>query len=264
MTTDGFWRAGPLRRAGDAIAGARARSRAMEARAEVEVARDEQALASPRRRSMSLSDAWRQFWRHPSPWMIAVALVAAVVGRVLVGGFSTIDVVVPLVMLAAFPFVEWVIHVCILHLRPKKVGPVTIDPLLARKHREHHVDPRDLPLIFIPWQALAQVLVVQALIVLLAFPRLATGLTYGVTLAVLGMGYEWTHYLIHTDYRPVSRPYRAIWRNHRLHHYKNENYWFSVTSSGTSDRVLRTYPDPAETPTSPTARDLLGTGTGQV
>jgi len=50
--------------------------------------------------------------------------------------------------------------------------------------------------------------------------------------------------------------YRAIWRNHRRHHFKNEHYWFTVTSSGTADRVLRTYPDPAVVDTSPTARNL--------
>jgi sterol desaturase/sphingolipid hydroxylase (fatty acid hydroxylase superfamily) len=70
------------------------------------------------------------------------------------------------------------------------------------------------------------------------------------------LGYEWTHYLIHSDYKPKTRLYRAIWRNHRNHHYKNEHYWFTVTSSGTADRVLRTYPDPSTVENSPTAKDL--------
>ena len=43
-----------------------------------------------------------------------------------------------------FPVIEWVIHVGILHWRPRRVGPVRVDSLLARKHREHHADPRDL------------------------------------------------------------------------------------------------------------------------
>jgi hypothetical protein len=50
--------------------------------------------------------------------------------------------------------------------------------------------------------------------------------------------------------------YRAIWRNHRQHHFKNEHYWFTVTSSGTADRVLGTYPDSATVATSPTAKNL--------
>jgi len=76
-----------------------------------------------------------------------------------------------------------------------------------------------------------------------------------LSVTVLGLGYEWTHYLVHSDYRPRSRAYRAVWRNHRLHHYKNEHYWFTVTTAATADRVLGTYPDPAEVGTSPTVRD---------
>ena len=55
-----------------------------------------------------------------------------------------------------------------------------------------------------------------------------------------------------------GRAYKAVWRSHRLHHFKNEHYWFSVTTSGTSDRVLGTYPDPATVETSPTAKNLHG------
>ncbi len=46
---------------------------------------------------------------------------------------------------------------------------------------------------------------------------------------VLIFGYEWTHFLIHTAYRPSSRFYRAAWRSHRLHHFKNERFWHGVT-----------------------------------
>jgi sterol desaturase/sphingolipid hydroxylase (fatty acid hydroxylase superfamily) len=93
-------------------------------------------------------------------------------------------------------------------------------------------------------------------IAVFAFPRLSLGLTYLLVVAALGLGYEWTHFLIHSDYRPKSRLYKAIWRNHRLHHYKNEHYWFTVTTSGTADRILGTYPDPTTVETSPTAKNL--------
>ena len=54
---------------------------------------------------------------------------------------------------------------------------VTVDSLLARKHREHHADPRDLPLVFIPWQALVWLLPAYVALALLAFPRLGPALT---------------------------------------------------------------------------------------
>jgi hypothetical protein len=208
------------------------------------------------RKGFALSDAWREFWKHPSPWMIGATFATALTARIVVGDWQITDAVVPLVMVAVFPFFEWVIHVFILHWRPRRLSGLTIDPLLSRKHREHHVDPRKVSLIFIPWQALLSVLPGAVAIALLAFPRLGLGLTYLAFIALLGLGYEWSHYLIHSDYKPKTSAYRAIWRDHRLHHFKNEHYWFTVTSSGTADRVLRTYPDPATVPSSPTAKNL--------
>jgi hypothetical protein len=67
--------------------------------------------------------------------------------------------------------------------------------------------------------------------------------------------YEWMHYLIHTAYRPRTRLYRAVWRNHRLHHFKNEHYWHGITNTF-ADRVLGTLPDHGDVPKSNTARTL--------
>jgi hypothetical protein len=208
------------------------------------------------RKGFTLRDARREFLKYPSPWVIGATLVAALTARIAIGDWQITDALVPVVMLTFFPFFEWVIHVLVLHWRPKRVGGLTIDPILAREHRRHHVDPRSVPLIFIPWQALLWAVPLAVAVALLAFPRPSLGLTFLVFLTVLGVGYEWTHYLIHSDYKPKSAVYGAIWRNHRQHHFKNEHYWFTVTSSGTADRVLGTYPDIATVETSPTAKNL--------
>jgi Fatty acid hydroxylase superfamily len=208
------------------------------------------------RKGFSLRDARREFLKYPSPWAIGTTLVAALTARIVVGDWQITDALVPVMMLALFPFFEWVIHVFVLHWRPKRVGGLTIDPILAREHRRHHIDPRSIPLIFIPWKALLWAVPLAVAVALLAFPRPSLGLTFLVFLTVLGVGYEWTHYLIHSDYKPKSTVYRAIWRNHRQHHFKNEHFWFTVTSSGTADRVLGTYPDVATVETSPTAKNL--------
>ena len=229
----------------------------VDTRARAQVRADEAAITGSRRRSTNLLGAARAFWRHPSPWMIATVLTAAVTVRLIIGDWRLSDVLTPLIMLAVFPVFEWIVHVCILHWRPRRVGGFTIDPLLSRKHRAHHKDPRDAPLVFIPWQVQLWLLPATTAIALLAFPRLGVGLTYLVTAAALGLGYEWMHYLIHSDYRPQSRWFRSVWRNHRLHHYKTEHYWFTVTSAGTADRLFGTYPaDPSAVPTSPTVKKL--------
>ncbi|MGV9721852.1 sterol desaturase family protein [Nocardia beijingensis] len=220
--------------------------------ADARARRDERAL----RRGLTLGQAFAEFVRHPSPWMIGTTLVGALIARVVVGDWQPTDLLVPAAMLAVFPVFEWIVHVTVLHWKPRRVGPLALDSELARKHREHHVDPRDIPLIFIPTRTLAVLVVVLIALAAFAFPRPGLGLTFLITITLLGLAYEWTHYLIHTDYKPKGSLYRAVWRNHRHHHYKNEHYWFTVTSSGTADRLFGTYPDPATTETSPTARNL--------
>lgn len=208
-----------------------------------------------RRRSITLAAAAREFVRHPSPWVVLTMLVAAVLARVALGRWSAADAITPAAMIVAFPFFEWTIHVLVLHWKPRRLLGFVVDPLLARDHRRHHADPRDVPLVFIPWKTFFWIVPLTLAVGLLAYP-VRTGLTFIAFTALLGLGYEWTHYLIHTDYVPRSRFYRAIHRNHRLHHFKNEHYWFTVTSSGTADRLLGTYPDPANTATSRTAKAL--------
>ncbi|KQZ67163.1 sterol desaturase family protein [Nocardioides sp. Root151] len=224
--------------------------------AEQRLAADEARVS--RRPKVSLGSSFRAFWAHPSPWMVMTVLVAGVTARALVGDWRWSDLWAPVVLVALFPVLEWLIHVFVLHWRPRRVAGVTVDTLLARKHREHHADPRDVPLVFIPWRALVWVIVGYHAIALLAFPRLGQALTFTVSVAVVGLAYEWTHYLIHSDYRPVSRAYKAVWRNHRLHHYRDEHYWFTVTTTNTADRLFGTYPDPASVPASATAKNLHG------
>ena len=204
----------------------------------------------------SLGGAWRQFWRHPSPWLIGTFLSGAVAYRASLVTFSWNELVVPLALVALFPVIEWVIHVVVLHWRPRSVKGVRVDSLLARKHRAHHADPRMLPLVFIPWQVELWLLPSYVALALLAFPGQAAGATFLVAVGALMFSYEWVHYLVHSDYRPRSRAFRAVWRNHRLHHYKNEHYWFTVTTSGTADRLFGTCPEPAQVPTSGTVRQL--------
>jgi hypothetical protein len=207
---------------------------------------------------VTLGEAFAEFWRHPSPWMILATLVGAVVARVLVGDWRTTDLLAPLVFVALFPVIEWVVHVFILHWRPRRVGRVVLDTLLAREHRRHHRDPRNIPLVFIPWQTMIGLMVLTVAVPLWVAPTPGNGLSFMITVGLVGLVYEWTHYLVHTDYKPRGRAYKAVWRHHRLHHFKNEHYWMTVTTAHTADRLFGTDPDPAAVPTSRTAKNLHG------
>jgi hypothetical protein len=225
--------------------------------------------AVPRRgRRLALRDCWRDFWGRRSPRVIGVAIAGAAAVRARQGPPSASDAKVLLGLAASQPFVEWVIHVYLLHSKPVKVAGRRLDLPAAREHREHHSQPARLDGVLIPTPVLAGFLPLIALISwLLAWPisRMAggdrrTGAATGTLSAYLLLGaYEWCHFLIHTPYVPRRRLYKAIRRSHRLHHYKNERYWFGVTSN-VGDVVLGTNPDQAEVPRSPTARALHAEG----
>jgi sterol desaturase/sphingolipid hydroxylase (fatty acid hydroxylase superfamily) len=223
--------------------------------------------AIPRRdaAALTLGDCWRSFVRRRTPPLLALALVGAVAVRIALGRYSWRDAVVAAGVIGLTPLAEWAIHVYLLHARPVRFRGRRHDLIAAREHRAHHMAPAELDgvliptyavLIFIPQIALTVWLVSFPVALVLGGDRLAgaaTGLL--VSYAILAT-YEWCHFLIHTPYRPRRRYYRSIWRGHRLHHYKNERYWFGVTST-VGDHLLGTAPDQAEVPKSRTARTLV-------
>jgi sterol desaturase/sphingolipid hydroxylase (fatty acid hydroxylase superfamily) len=204
---------------------------------------------------LTLGQAARAFFAHLSPRLLAPALIAAIAARIALGGWSWRDAIIPAAILAAEPFTEWAIHVFILHFRPRTIGGRYVDPLIARKHRAHHLDPRDAPLVFVPPPILIGTIIGTVVIYAVAFRHARPALTATAASLAMLSAYEWTHFLIHSSYRPRRAAYRVIWRAHRLHHFRNEHYWFGVTMH-LADRVLRTYPAKDAVPPSPTARTL--------
>src|SRR3954468_10957413 len=193
----------------------------------------------------TLGAAWREFRTKRAPWLIAAAIVVAAGARAALGDFGWRDLAAVAFMVVVYPFGEWAIHVHLLHLKPFRWRGRRVELPTAAAHREHHEAPERLDLInFSPREALAILLLavpaaVAPLAFLLPVGALATALLTGYVLVGL---YEWTHFLIHTAHRPRSRYYRSVWRNHRLHHFKNEHYWHGITNT-VSDRALGTFRD---------------------
>jgi hypothetical protein len=222
------------------------------------------AITSDRADLISLKKCWREFRQHFSPRAVIAASLLTLVVRIAVGSWSWRDALVPVVVLAEQPFVEWVIHKYLLHLPPFRLVGRRIELYGSIQHRNHHRDPSDLDRVllkpvevvsFLIQIAILVPLVVWGSVALFGGHLLSLSLS-AVLLSDLGLlRYEWSHFLIHTPYRPKSRWYRNIWRNHRLHHFKHEGYWMGV-SSNLGDRVLGTNPDQRTVPRSPTARTL--------
>ncbi len=203
----------------------------------------------------TLPHAALRFAHHRNAWILVASVLTALVGRLFAGAPSGWDALIVVGLLAFQPFQEWLIHVYILHWRPRKLGPVTIDFELARRHRHHHKDPSDLLVGFMPTRTLVLATIGHAAFWWLAMPTPALAWTGMLTIAAIGLVYEWTHYVVHTSVVPRGALAKQVFRYHRLHHFKNENYWMGVTNH-LGDLVLGTLPDQKSIPASPTARDL--------
>ena len=190
--------------------------------------------------------------RRRSPKLLGAVLALEIAARIVLGDWTWRDPAVGLALLLVYPFGEWAIHVYLLH-GLENWGT-------AKAHRSHHEHPNNLDTVLLDAREIALVLgiavplVAAALALPLGFvpASILTGCIVGT--ALVGV-YEWTHFLIHTAHRPKSRLYRAIWQTHRLHHFKNENYWHGITTT-IADRALGTHPDQRSVPRSPTARSL--------
>lgn len=212
--------------------------------------------AVPTRRARTLRGAFAIFGSHASPLLIMVITAGAIAARVAVGDWRWQQLLLVAAVFAVQPFIEWTTHVWILHARPRRILGREVDLYVAKKHRRHHEDPRNLEILAMPIPGLITLsLVVGGIAMLLG--NVADRWTLAVTAAVFLLGYEWVHFLIHTDYKPKTAAYRKLYLNHRLHHFRNENYWFGVSRTF-GDKVLGTDPSKSEVPLSPTVKSLLG------
>ncbi len=203
------------------------------------------------------------FVRQPSARVLAVLAAALVVARLVVGGWAWHDVLVLAITVAITGTVEWVIHLFLLHA-PEDAWTSRVLGT-GTGHRQHHLDPPELQWLLLRGvDALVFTLAFSAVVAAWVVPAMwLTGgallgpFLTGWALAAIGLlHYEWVHLFVHTRYRPRSRYYGRLARNHRLHHFRNERYWLGVTTNS-GDRLLRTLPaDKSDVPLSDTARTL--------
>ncbi len=210
----------------------------------------------------TLRDALALFLKHPSPFLLVLICGSCWVLRATLEiPWTNTETAVVLGVVAYWPFQEWWMHKALLHLPPIKIGSRMVELDFAKKHRLHHEKPADIPLSFLPLPTI--------FVSLIAFSGFAYGVWGEWYMVATFMGtasfsttlYEWTHYLTHTPYKPKSRFYRLIWKQHRWHHYKNEKYWYSFTIPWI-DGWMGTGPDVKTVPKSDTARTLGREPTG--
>ncbi|MEO7120576.1 MAG: sterol desaturase family protein [Ginsengibacter sp.] len=130
-------------------------------------------------------------------------------------------------------FFEYIIHRFVFHLVAENPRTKRIAYLM---HGNHHEFPRDRHRLFMP--ALPS-LVISAIVFLIIYLLMQENTFAFFPGFMLGyLLYASMHYAIHA-WSPPFKWMKPIWRNHHLHHYKNDEKGFGV-SSHIWDKIFKT------------------------
>ncbi|WP_124069297.1 sterol desaturase family protein [Filibacter tadaridae] len=148
---------------------------------------------------------------------------------------------------------EYIVHRFLFHIKTPK-NPFLLK-VIKRLHYDHHVDPNDLKLLFLPLWFSIPGFVIYSLIVFSIAKSSALAIAFATGLVAYFLFYEWKHYIAHKPIKPRTRLGKNIKKHHLLHHFMNENYWFGVTHTS-FDKTLGTFKEKDEVEKSATARNL--------
>lgn len=120
---------------------------------------------------------------------------------------------------------EYILHRFVFHYHAASETGKKIHYLI---HGNHHEYPRDRERLFMP---AAPSLIIASTFFLLQYLFLRTNTFAFFPGFLLGyLVYGSMHYAIHA-WNPPFKWMKALWRNHHLHHYKNEERGFGVSST---------------------------------
>lgn len=148
---------------------------------------------------------------------------------------------------------EYIVHRFLFHIKTPE-NPFMLK-IIKRLHYDHHVDPDNLKLLFLPlWFSIPGFLIYSCIVFLITGSMIQT-VGFATGLVAYFLFYEWKHYIAHRPIQPRTNRGKNIKRHHLLHHFKNENYWFGVTHTSI-DKTLGTFKENKEVEKSLTARNL--------
>ena len=187
---------------------------------------------------------------------------------VLIGSLLTMTLSPLLLLLFAvgiitYMFSEYVTHRFLFHIKTPQ-NPFLLK-LIKRLHYDHHKKPNDLKLLFLPvWYSVPNLFILCLLFYFISGSLIFT-LSFSAGVLTMFFVYEWKHYIAHRPMKPITRFGQWLKKTHILHHYKNENYWYGV-STPFVDVLFGTFKNEKNVEMSETAKDLekRKSGGGQV
>jgi len=198
----------------------------------------------------------KEFLTFPDIVVMSLLCLINVCITIIYADHASVWLAVPLGMLG-FSITEYVTHRFLFHLKAPR-NPFFLK-MLKRLHYDHHADPDNLHLLFLPlWYSIPLMIITGGIVYAFTTTLIITNaFISGVMLFFLL--YEWTHYIAHRPVQPLTTWGKWMKKVHKWHHYKNENYWYGVTHPG-FDYVMGTFKDHEEVEKSPTARKLENRG----
>lgn len=203
----------------------------------------------------TLRGAVKVFCTGGSPRLLIAQLLICMWVRLSILNFQWSDAALFLGVCCYWPFQEWFMHKTVLHAKPKTFLGVEWDSPMAYVHRYHHRNPWILETIFVPTTTILMLIPVHAGLWYLITPNIELACTGAIAFTMCALFYEWIHYFSHIPYIPKNTWLKKVQRNHRAHHFKNEQYWYAFTIPQ-FDVLFGTGPDPKNTPRSKTCRTL--------
>lgn len=140
--------------------------------------------------------------------------------------------------IALYALSEYTIHRYVFHMKPSK-KPL-IYKLVKRLHYDHHQHADDLKLLFLPIWCTIPVIFLASVGYFYISGNKAMSISFFSGVFGFLLYYEWSHYVAHRPIKPITPWGKRMKKLHALHHYKNENYWYGVTSP-TFDILMGTY-----------------------
>ncbi|KPB06098.1 sterol desaturase family protein [Bacillus sp. CHD6a] len=195
---------------------------------------------------------YREFFLFPDITVLMMLIVASM-GWIGWSGLTWGALAVFVSGMLTFMFSEYLTHRFVFHLKPPK-NQFLLN-LLKRLHYDHHTHPNDLHLLFLPlWYSMPNLSVLALIFYLIAG---SWGLTVAFASGLMMMLfiYEWKHYVAHRPIKPRTKFGKWVKKTHILHHFKNENFWYGV-STPFVDVLFGTLKNEKEVETSKTAKDL--------
>jgi 4-hydroxysphinganine ceramide fatty acyl 2-hydroxylase len=162
-----------------------------------------------------------------------------------------------LIIIVLSPFIEYVNHQHFLHLpMPKnKEKYKFFATFLEHVHYIHHKDPKDPNFIFAQAWLTLPALVFDVSAIYLVSQSIEITSVMITSIIFYYLFYEWTHFVAHSSYTPKNKYFAYMKKYHLLHHYKNENYWYGITSP-LGDYIFGKYRNPDSVEKSPTVKTL--------